>query len=192
MLPIIPSFPTVALSLSGRQCPAHPFSRVSPLKPERTYSTPDMGRPAPSKPSAVASSVYLPRTPAIKNAPPVSLIDGSGDFSNRHLAALVLFVPLVVQQSLKSFVDLPRPLTGVSGYAISLALLGVPVTISYWTYKSRYGRRHNDKIPIPEGNIEKFIEVKDESLRKKYHGQNKIPMVAFHDAYIAGEVDFNG
>jgi len=29
-------------------------------------------------------------------------------------------------------------------------------------------------------------------LRKKYHGQNKIPMVVFHDAYIAGEVDSNG
>ena len=151
-----------------------------------------MGRPAPSKPSAVASSVHLTKTPTIKNAPPVSLIDGSGDFSNYHLAALVLFAPLVVQQSLKSFVDLPWPLTGVSGYAILLALLGIPVTISYWTYKSRYGRRHNDKIPIPEGNIEKFIEVKDELLRKKYHGQNKIPMVVFHDAYIAGEVDFNG
>lgn len=70
-------------------------------------------------------------------------------------------------------------------------MLGVPVTISYWTYKSRYGKRHNGKIPIPEGNVEKFIEIKDESLRNEYHGKNKIPMVVFHGAYIAGKVDFN-
>lgn len=78
------------------------------------------------------------------------------------------------------------------GYAISLALLGIPVTVSYWTYQCRYGKRHNDKIPIPEGDVETFIEIKDRRLRKKYHGKNEVPMVVFHDAYIAGEADFKG
>jgi len=75
---------------------------------------------------------------------------------------------------------------------ILLVLFGVPVTVSYWTYQSRYGKRHNDKIPIPEGDVGKFIEIKDERLGKKYHGKNKIPMVVFQDAYIAGKVDFKG
>jgi len=44
----------------------------------------------------------------------------------------------------------------------------------------------------PEGNVEGFIDIKDERPRKKYHGKNKIPMVVFHDAYIAGEADFKG
>ena len=146
-----------------------------------------MGEPAPSKPSAVASSVRTTNTPTIKNASHVSLIDGNGGFRNYHLAAFVLSIPLLVQQSFKSFVKLPWLLTGVPGYAISLALLGIPVTVSYWTHQSRYGKRHNDKIPIPEGDVETFIEIKDRRLREKYHGKNKVPMVVFHDAYIAGK-----
>ena len=69
---------------------------------------------------------------------------------------------------------------------------GIPVAISYWTYQSRCGKRHNDKIPIPEGNIKKFIEIKDEQLRKKHHGKNKIPTVAFRGAYVTGRADFKG
>ncbi|KAF9643938.1 sphingolipid C9-methyltransferase [Thelephora ganbajun] len=151
-----------------------------------------MGKPTSSPSSVKGSSIHITKTPTIKNAPAVGLIDGNGDFSNYHLAALVLSVPLAAQRSLALVVDLPRLLTGVSGYAALLALMGVPVTISYWTYQSRYGKRHNDKIPIPKGDVEKFIEIKDKKLRKKYHGKNKIPMVVFQDAYIAGKVDFKG
>ena len=147
-----------------------------------------MGKPASSPPSAV----HITKTPTIKNAPVVGLIDGNGDFSNYHLATLVLSIPLAVQRSLTLFVKLPWPLGGVSGYMILLVLFGIPVTVSYWTYQSRYGKRHNDKIPIPEGDVGKFIEIKDERLGKKYHGKNKIPMVVFQDAYIAGKVDFKG
>ena len=136
--------------------------------------------------------MHTPKTLTIKNAPAVGLIDGNGDFSNYHLAALVLSVPLVVQRSLALVAEPPLALTGVLGYATLFVTLGIPVTISYWTYQSRYGKRHNEKIPIPEGNVEKFIEIKDEKLRKKYHGKNKIPMVAFQDAWIAGKVDFKG
>jgi len=120
------------------------------------------------------------------------LIDGNGDFSNCHLAGLVLSVPLVVQRSLELVIELPWPLTGASGYTILLVLLGLPVTISYWAFQSRYGKRHNDKIPIPEGNVERFIEIYDERFMKKYYGKKKIPMVVFHDAYIAGKADFKG
>ena len=83
-------------------------------------------------------------------------------------------------------------MTGVPGYLILLALLGIPLTISYWTYQSRYGKRHNDRVPMPEGDVDMFVDIKDEKLRAKYHGKNKIPMVVFQDAYIAGKVDFKG
>ena len=151
-----------------------------------------MGKQTSSPSPATWSSIQITKTPTIKNAPAVGLIDGNGDFSNYHLAALIFSVPLAVQRSLELIVELPWLLTGVSGYAILLVLLGIPVAISYWTYQSRYGKRHNDKIPIPEGNVEKFIEIKDEQLRKKYYGKNKIPMVVFHDAYVTGKADFKG
>ena len=152
----------------------------------------DMGNPVSSPPSTTGPSIRTTKTPTIKNAPVVGLIDGNGDFSNYHLAALVLSLSLIVQRSLGLVIELPWPLTGASGYAVLLLLLGVPVTILYWAYQSRYGKRHNDKIPIPEGNVERFIEINDERLMKKYYGKNKIPMVVFHDAYIAGKVDFKG
>lgn len=138
------------------------------------------------------SYVYTTTTPTIKNAPVVGLIDGNGDFNNYHLATLVLSVPLAVQRSFALAIELPWVMTGVTGYAILLAVLGLPVTISYWAYKSRHGKRHNDKIPMPEGDVEMFIAIKDQGLGKKYHGKNKIPMVVFQDAYIAGKVDFKG
>ena len=140
----------------------------------------------------MGSTVHITETPTIKNAPIVGLIDGNGDFDNCHLAVLVLTVPLALQQLLALVVRLPRIITGVYGYGILLALSGIPVTISYWTYQSRYGKRHNEKIPIPTGNIEKFIEIADEELRKKYYGKKKIPMVDFQDAYISGKADFKG
>ena len=155
-------------------------------------TSPDMGNPVSSQSSPVGPPIRTTKTPTIKNAPIVGLIDGTGDFSNYHLVALVLSVPFVVQRSLELVVGIPWPLTGASGYAVLVVLLGLPVTISYWTYQSRFGKRHNDKIPIPEGNVERFIDIKDERLRKKYHGKNKIPMVVFHDAYIAGKADFKG
>lgn len=150
-----------------------------------------MGKPVSSSPAA-GSSIHTSKTPTIRNPPVVGLIDGNGDFNNYHLAALVVVVPLVVQRSIALVAQLPWALTGVLGYMTILVILGVPVTISYWTYQSRFGKRHNDKIPIPEGNVEGFIKIKDETLRKKYHGKNKIPMVVFQDAWIAGKVDFKG
>jgi hypothetical protein len=153
-----------------------------------------MGKPVSSSTPPVASTVTpcAAKAPTVKDPPAVALIDGNADFNNLHFTTLLLSVPLAVQQLFVNAVGLPGLMTGVFGYAILLVLLGIPVTISYWTYQSRYGKRHNDKIPMPKGNVDKFIEIKDEKLRKKYHGRNKIPMVVFQDAWIAGKVDFKG
>ena len=151
-----------------------------------------MGKVPPSSPLTPVSSIHTTQTPTIKNAPVVGLIDGIGDFNSYHLAALVLSVPLVVQQFLVASVELPRVVAGVFGYVFLLVLFAIPVTISYWAYQSRYGARVSDKITIPEGNVEKYIEIKDKKLKKKYHGKNKIPMAIFQDAWIAGKVEFKG
>ena len=71
-------------------------------------------------------------------------------------------------------------------------VLGLPITMGYWTFMSTYGRRKNYKVQLPERNIEEYITIHDEELKKKYNGKEKIPMQVFHDAYFEGKIDFNG
>ncbi|KAJ3559943.1 hypothetical protein NM688_g24 [Phlebia brevispora] len=126
-------------------------------------------------------------TPAIKNAPIEGLYDGNGSFNNIHLAVLVVVVPWFVKRML--------PLVNRGGfktYLFLLLLLGIPVTMAYWTAMSMYGKRKNDKVKLPERNIEEYITIHDPELKAKYHGREKIPMQVFHDAYFEGKIDFNG
>lgn len=57
---------------------------------------------------------------------------------------------------------------------------------------SMYGPRKNEKVKLPERNIEEYITIHDPELKAKYHGREKIPMQLFHDAYFEGKIDFNG
>jgi hypothetical protein len=125
--------------------------------------------------------------PSIKNAPLVGLAEGNSQFSNYHLAALVIIVPYFV----KSFLPLVSR-GGFKTYLFVLLLTGVPTTVAYWTLMSHYGARKNDKVVLPGKNIEEYITIKDVELKKLYHTKNKIPMQVFHDAYFEGKIDFNG
>lgn len=132
-------------------------------------------------------SVRLTNTPAIKNAPIEGLAEGNGSFNNIHLAVLVVVVPWLVKRIL--------PIVNRGGfktYLFLLLVLGVPVTVAYWTVMSMYGKRKNEKVPLPERNIEEYITIHDAELKAKYHGKEKIPMQVFHDAYFEGKIDFNG
>ena len=132
-------------------------------------------------------SVTITNTPAIKNAPLIGLAEGNGSFNNLHLAGLVLGVPWIVKRML--------PLVNRGGfktYLFLLIVLGLPVTISYWTVMSMYGKRKNYKVQLPERNIEEYITIHDPELKAKYHGKEKIPMQVFHDAYFEGKIDVNG
>jgi hypothetical protein len=126
-------------------------------------------------------------TPAIKNAPVLGLAEGNGQFSNLHLAALVITVPYVLKRYLPLFSR-----GGFKTYLFLVLVSGIPVTMAYWTIMSKIGKRKNHKVPLPGKNIEEYITINDPDLKKKYHGQEKIPMQVFYDAYFEGKIDFNG
>lgn len=132
-------------------------------------------------------SVRETNSPAIKNAPIEGLAEGNGSFNNIHLAALVLVVPWFVKRLL--------PLANKGGfktYIFLVLLLGVPVTMAYWTIMSMYGKRKNEKIQLPDRNLEEYMTIHDPELKTKYYGKQKIPMQVFHDAFFEGKIDFNG
>jgi len=139
-------------------------------------------------PSSSSSSPPKPTTWAtLKNAPVLGLAEGSSAFSNYHLAALVLGVPYVVKRIL--------PLVNRGGfytYWFLVALVGLPITVGYWTLMSRIGARVNERVPLPGKDIEEYIDIRDDELKKLYHRKNKIPMQIFHDAYFDGKIDFKG
>ncbi|EPQ51617.1 sphingolipid C9-methyltransferase [Gloeophyllum trabeum ATCC 11539] len=135
----------------------------------------------------MSTPVKVTTTPAIKNAPLVGLAEGNGSFNNLHLAALVLGVPWFVKRTL--------PLVNRGGfktYLFLVLLLGLPITIAYWTVMSMYGQRKNEKVQLPGKDIEEYITLKDPELRAQYKGKEKIPMQVFHDAFFDGKAEFNG
>lgn len=134
-----------------------------------------------------ASAVRVTSYPAIKNAPLVGLAEGNGSFNNLHLAGLVLTVPYF----LKWFLPIVNR-GGFKTYLFFLVISGVPTTIAYWTFMSHFGARRNEKVILPGKDIEEYITIKDEDLKRVYKGKDKIPMQIFHDAYFEGKIDFNG
>ena len=135
----------------------------------------------------MAQSVRVTNIPTIKNAPLIGLAEGNGSFSNITLAALVLGVPYFVKKWL--------PIICYGGfytYWTLVILLGLPVTIGYWTVMGHYGKRKNEKVQLPGKDIEEYITIKDHAMKIHYGGKEKIPMQVFHDAYFDGKVDFKG
>lgn len=57
---------------------------------------------------------------------------------------------------------------------------------------SRLNFRVRDNGILPGKDIEEYIVIKDQQLKQKYNGQNKIPMQVFHDAYFEGKIDIKG
>ncbi|CCM06986.1 uncharacterized protein FIBRA_09301 [Fibroporia radiculosa] len=146
-----------------------------------------MSEPVASSTHMSSYSVKVTKTPAIKNAPLIGLAEGSGHFNNIHLAALVLVVPWFAKRILPLFNR-----GGFKTYWFLVLVLGLPITMAYWTLMSMYGPRKNHKIQLPDRNIQEYITIHDEELKKKYHDKQKIPMQVFHDAYFDGLIDFNG
>ncbi|CAO1622259.1 unnamed protein product [Sympodiomycopsis kandeliae] len=136
---------------------------------------------------ANGGKVRLTNYPAIANA--LLPAEGSGQFSNLHLALIVFFAPAVLLRIIP-FVKpswIPWWL-----YFIIGAIIGVPVTVAYWWVMSRIGARKNEKVNLPGRPLEEYITIKDPALKAKYHGRNKIPMSVFHEAYFDGKIDIVG
>lgn len=137
--------------------------------------------------SSSSSPVRVTDTPAIKNAPLVGLAEGNGSFNNLHLAAAVIVVPWLVKRVL--------PIVNQGGfktYLFMLILLGIPVTVGYWTLMSTIGGRKNTKVELPGKPISTYLEFKDQELKSKHAGTEKINMQEFHDAYFDGKVEVKG
>jgi len=131
--------------------------------------------------------VRVTNFPAIKNAPLAGLAEGNGSFNNYHFTACILVVPYI----LKSLLPLVNR-GGFKTYLFLLVLTGAPIAIAYWTLNSMYGGRKNEKVQLPNKNIEEYITIKDVELKQHYSGKNKIPMQVFHDAYFDGKIEFKG
>ena len=135
----------------------------------------------------MSGSPRLTNVPNFKNAPRLGLAEGNGSFSNRVLATLVLGLPWLLKRLL--------PIVSHGGfktYIFLVAILGVPITVAYWTLMSMFGPRKNEKVALPGKDIEEYITIHDVELKARYHNKEKIPMQTFHDAYFDSKIDFNG
>ncbi|KAG1830414.1 sphingolipid C9-methyltransferase [Suillus variegatus] len=119
------------------------------------------------------SPVRITNVPSIKNAPLLGLAEGNGYFSNVQLAALVVVIPWVIKRIL--------PFVNRGGLKTYIFIL-----------RAFTGRRKNVKVLMPGKDLEDYITINDPELKEKYHGNTKIPMQVFHDAYFEGKIDFNG
>ncbi|QRV78754.1 cyclopropane-fatty-acyl-phospholipid synthase [Ceratobasidium sp. AG-Ba] len=134
--------------------------------------------------SKAVVGVRTTHLPSIKNAPLPA--EGNGTFSNLTLAGLVLGVPYVVKRVL--------PLVNRGGsntYWFLVIVLGLPVTVAYWTVMSIYGPRKNEKVAFPGKPQSEYFEIKDAAFKAEWEGK-KIPMQIFHDAYFDNKLDFKG
>nr|ODN76377.1 sphingolipid C9-methyltransferase [Cryptococcus depauperatus CBS 7841] len=128
-------------------------------------------------------SPYKPTTyPTIAN--PQLPVEGCASFSNYELAAAIFIGPWIVQKLLPFK-------SGWYTYWFLFVLLGIPITIAYWTLKSKYGKPINQKIALLGKPIDHYLLIKDDQLREKYKDR-KIPMQVFHDAYFDKKIDFKG
>lgn len=76
---------------------------------------------------------------------------------------------------------------------VLIVLLGLPITVAYWTVNSRYGPRKNEKCRLPNRPYTDYFVINDPELKAKYgDGKTKIPMQIWHDAYFEGKIDIKG
>lgn len=181
--------PAGAVAVSTETPPSSSLSQQSSAAPTRATDMPlskeseTVERPG----YAPGGKVRLTDYPSIKNA--VLPAEGNGSFNNVHLALLIFFTPAVLLR-LIPFVK-PRWF-GWTSYLFLVALCGVPVAIAYWTVMSMYGPRINEKVKLPNRPIEHYLTIKDEALRRRYNGHQKIPMEVFYEAYFDGKIEVNG
>jgi len=186
-LSALPIEPTTLCELSFLPLTRHPIEAeaLSPFNLPRTRDkiltfTLNCYRAATFDPSV---GMKVTQRAAIANAP--LPVEGNGSFSNLQLAAFVLFVPYFLTKFIPYF-------SFKTSYFFLLILTGLPTTICYWLFMSRLNFRVRENGILPGKDIEEYIVIKDESLKEKYNGQNKIPMQVFHDAYFEGKIDIKG
>ncbi|KAK0544417.1 hypothetical protein OC861_004858 [Tilletia horrida] len=173
--PAAEAAPAAKASSAGSKKSDPIYAQIKTEAPDNAYSYAGV---------APGGKVRLTNYPAIQNA--VLPAEGNGTFSNLHLALAVFFTPAVLLR-LIPFVKaswVPWWL-----YFFFVILTGAPVAVAYWTIMSTIGPRKNEKVTLPGRPIEYYMDIKDPALKKKYHGNTKIPMQIFHDAWFAQKIE---
>lgn len=120
---------------------------------------------------------------AIHNAPLPADGPGYESFSNTMLAAVLFGIPTY----------LAWKLGGGLKTTLFLVLLGFfPLLVTYWYVVSAYSPPTNDKVKAPGRPVEHYLTFKSDADRARFSGRRKVPLAAFAEMYIDGEVDFNG
>jgi sphingolipid C9-methyltransferase len=140
----------------------------------------------PSKAPNPQNSTYGVKTtayPSIANAPLPAEGASSRSFDNR----LLFFLLAVIPYYLKSKVG-----GGKWTFLFFAALTALPILVTFWMAVSSFGNRINEKVKLPNRGVENYLQFRDSKDAEKYKGNNKIPMVTFHEMYFEGKVSFKG
>ncbi|KAG9311310.1 sphingolipid C9-methyltransferase [Chiua virens] len=134
------------------------------------------------------SPVRVTNTLAIKNAPLVGLAEGNGYFSNLHLAALVLGVPFLLKR-ITPFVNRG----GFKTYIFLVVLLGLPITIAYWTLAVYVRQTQEPKGHSSfQGNRGVHHHQGPRAQSSLSRQRKNSPCRCSTTAYFEGKIEFNG
>lgn len=122
-------------------------------------------------------------SPAIHNAPLPADGAGSRDFGNKFLFSIMIVVPYYISYKLGG---------GIKTFIFFFLLLAIPILMAWWTYKSTYSPRLNEKVKFPGMGVQYYLDFHDPVLAAQYKDGNKIPMETFHELFFAGKVSFKG
>jgi sphingolipid C9-methyltransferase len=146
----------------------------------------EFGKTPPSKVPKPPNSTYGVQTtayPSIANAPLPAEGASSRSFDNRLLFFLLSAVPYYLKSKVGG---------GKWTFLFFAALTALPILITFWTAVSSFGNRINEKAQLPNRGVEYYLQFRDSKDAETYKGNNKIPMVTFHEMYFEGKVSFKG
>lgn len=121
--------------------------------------------------------------PSIPNAPLPADGPGNDSFSNKTLFGVLFAVPFYLRYKVGG---------GWKTFIFFTLLTSVPILIGYWTIKSRFSPRRNEKVKLPGKPIENYLEFHKKEDALQFKGKAKIPMETFHEMYFEGDVSFKG
>lgn len=67
-----------------------------------------------------------------------------------------------------------------------------PILVVFWAWTSATSPRMNEKVKLPGRPVEHYLTFRNDADKKRWSGQNKIPIHSFGEMYINGQVDING
>lgn len=156
------------------------MSLINEFQEHKFYATPA----APVQPEASSEcGIKTTAYPTINNAPLPADGPGSKHFSNALLLSLMGGLPLYVTWKLGG---------GFKTWLFFVLVFFFPVLLAFWTVASTYSPRLNEKVNFPNKGVEHYLEFHDEELKKKYSGQNKIPIETFQELFFDNKVSFKG